>query len=104
MFHWNSGAEAFLACAIFVLAALLALYLKERLYGPVTYFDAVIPLIFLTSLEYETLFLTTNLVHGPLPILLLVIYCIAWKLSRPLTRYAWIMVTNFLIIFTVCVL
>lgn len=100
MFHWNSRAEAFLACAIFVLAALLALYLKERLYGPVTYFDAVIPLIFLTPLEYETLFGTTNLAHGPLPILLLVIYCIGWTLSRPLTRYAWILVTNFLLIYT----
>lgn len=100
MFHWNSRAEAFIACAIFVLAALLALYVKKRLYGPITYADAAIPLIFLTPLEYESLFGTTNLAHGPLPILLLVIYCLGWTLTHLLARYAAVLVTNFLLIYT----
>jgi hypothetical protein len=100
MFHWNSRAEAFLACAIFVIAALLALYLKKRLYGAITYVDAVIPLLFLTPLEYESLFGSTNLSHGPLPILLLIIYCIGWLQPRILVRYAWILITNFLLIYT----
>lgn len=100
MFRWNSRAEAFLACAIFVIAALLALYLKKRLYGALTYADAVIPLIFLTPLEYEAWFGSTNLSHGPLPILLLVIYCIGWTWSRPLVRYTWVLTTNFLLVYT----
>ncbi|HZS28413.1 MAG TPA: hypothetical protein VFB76_14375 [Candidatus Angelobacter sp.] len=100
MFHWSSRAEAFLACAIFVLAALLALYLKNRLFGPITYADVVVPLIFLTPLEYESLFGSTNLSHGPLPILLLMIYCIGWTQPGVRVRYAWILITNFLLIYT----
>lgn len=100
MFRWNSRGEAFLACTIFVLAALLALYLKKRLYGPVTYADVVIPLIFLTPLEYESLFGSTNLSHGPLPVLLLVIYCIGWTLPGVGARYVWVLITNFLLIYT----
>ena len=99
-FRWNSRAEAFLACTIFLLAALLALYLKKRLYGPLTYADAAVPLIFLTPLEYESLFGSTNLSHGPMPILLLMVYCIGWTQARPLLRYAWVLITNFLLIYT----
>jgi hypothetical protein len=100
MFRWSSRAEAFLACAIFVLAALLALYLKKRLYEPITYMDVVVPLIFLTPLEYESLFGSTNLSHGPLPILLLVIYCIGWTQPGARARYVWVLITNFLLIYT----
>ena len=100
MFRWSSRAEACLACAIFVLAALLALYLKKRLYGPIEYADVVVPLIFLTPLEYESLFGSTNLSHGPLPVLLLIIYCIGWTLPGVRARYAWILIINFLLIYT----
>ena len=96
LFHWNSRGEAFLACVPFVLGALLALYLKKRLYGPLTYSDALIPLLFFTPLEYESLFGSTNLSHGPLPILLLVVYCLGWVYES----YAWLLVANFLLIYT----
>jgi hypothetical protein len=96
LFHWNSRAEAFIAWAIFVLAALLALYVKKRLYGPLNYCDAIIPLLFLTPLEYESLFGSTNLSHGPLPILLLMIYCLGWIYES----YAWLLLANFLLIYT----
>jgi len=100
LFRWSSRGEAFLACAIFVLAALLALDLKRRLYGPLTYSDAAIPLIFLVPTEYENLFGATNLSHGPLPILLLVVYCIGWTEKRGWVRYAWVLISNFLLIYT----
>ena len=100
LFRWNSRGEAFLACAIFVAAALLALDLKRRLYGPFTYSDAAIPLIFLIPTEYESLFGATNLSHGPLPILLLVVYCIGWTEKRVWVRYAWVLISNFLLIYT----
>jgi len=100
MFRWSSRADAFLACAIFVLAALVALYLKKRIYGPITYADAVIPLIFLTPLEYESLFGSTNLSHGPLPTLLLMIYCIGWTQPGVRARYVWVLTANFLLIYT----
>ena len=100
MFRWNSRGEAFLAWVIFTIAALLALQLKHRLYGPLTYTDAAIPLLFLMPAEYENLFGATNLSHGALPILLLVVYCISWTLSRPLPRYACVLATNILLIYT----
>jgi hypothetical protein len=100
LFRWNSRGEAFVAWVIFVLAALLALYLKKRLYGPLMYWDVAVPLIFLTPLEYESLFGSTNLSHGPLPILLLVIYCIGWSQRHAVLRYAWVLITNFLLIYT----
>jgi hypothetical protein len=96
LFHWNSRAEAFLAATIFVLAALLALYVKKRLYGPLTYSDVLIPLLFLTPLEYESLFGSTNLSHGPLPLLLLVIYCLGWIYES----YFLVLLINFLLIYT----
>jgi hypothetical protein len=47
LFRWNSCAEAYLVIALVALAAVGALALKRRLYGPLTVWDVVIPLAFL---------------------------------------------------------
>src|SRR5690242_13573308 len=44
-FRWSSRADAFLAGAVVVLAAALALYLKYRIFGKLGIFDVCIPLI-----------------------------------------------------------
>jgi hypothetical protein len=62
--------------------------------------DVIIPIIFFTPLQYETLFGTANFAHGPLPLLLIVLYCLAWTIRRPLLRYALVLILNFITIYT----
>jgi hypothetical protein len=99
-FGWNSRAEAFLATAIVVAAALCAFYLKTKLFGPISFWDVTIPLIFFAPAQFETLWVTPNLAHGPLPLLLVILYCLALTSERTSTRYILILVINFVAIYT----
>lgn len=99
-FQWNSRDEAFLATAIVAIAALCAVYLKTRLWGPICLFDLVIPAIFLTPAQYESLWVTPEYSHGPLPLLLLVLYCLDLTCEREAARYTLILILNFLAIYT----
>jgi len=99
-FRWNSRGEAFMATAIVTAAAIGALYLKTRVWGPLRFFDIAIPLIFFTPAQYESLWLTPDFAHGPLPLLLLVLYCLALTCERPGVRYALILILNFAAIYT----
>ena len=99
-FHWNSRVEAFLATAIIVVAALCALHLKTRLWGPLSFLDIAIPLIFFTPAQYENLWITPNFAHGPLPLVLVIVYCIALTCRRAVTRYSFALLVNFLAIYT----
>jgi hypothetical protein len=99
-FQWNSRSEAFLAGIIVILAAVCALYLKTRLFGPIGFYDVCIPLIFLNPLQHESLFGTTNFAHGPLPVLLVLLYCLAWTISSAPVRYSLVLFINFATIYT----
>jgi hypothetical protein len=99
-FGWNSRSESFLVGGIVILAAACALWLKKRLFGSLTLFDVGIPLILLNTLQYETLFITSNLAHGPLPLLLVLLYCISWTVSRAWLRYSLVLLVNFLALYT----
>lgn len=98
--HWSSRSNSFLVGVILVLAAVAALWLKYRLFGSFTYWDALIPVIFLTPLQYETIVVTANLAHGPVPLLLLMFYCASWSIQNLRWRYASIVFLNFLILNT----
>jgi len=98
--HWNGRYEAFGIGAIIVSAAVLALLLKVRLYGTIGYSDVIIPLLFLTPLQYETLVVTTNPAHGSLPLLLTVLYCLCWLIRTYCRRYSCVLLVNFLLIYT----
>jgi hypothetical protein len=100
LFQWNSHAESFLVLVIVLVAAFSALLLKKRLFGFIGVFDVVIPLIFLTPLQFETLFVTANLAHGPLPVLLVVVYCLAWTIRSRAGRYSSALLLNFVAIHT----
>lgn len=99
-FHWNSRSESFLVGIIVIVVTLLALVLKWRLFGAVTLFDVCIPLIFLNPLQHETLFMTANLAHGPLPVLLVLLYCLAWTIPNLPWRYGLVLLINFATIYT----
>src|SRR5262249_20950276 len=59
-FGWSTRTESFLICGIVLLATVCALWLKWRLFGKLSIFDVCIPLILLSSLQYETLVITAN--------------------------------------------
>jgi len=98
--HWNGRDEAFFVGAIIVIAAVMALLLKVRLYGAVGYSDVIIPLLFLTPLQYETLVVTPNFAHGSLPSLLTVLYCFCWLIRPYHWKYICVLSVNFLLIYT----
>jgi len=97
---WNSRYEAFGIWAIICLACLAALFLKRRLFGKIDYVDVIIPLLFLTPVQYEVLFGGVSPSHGPLPVLLVIVYCLAWTLENERWRYGSIIGLNFLLIYT----
>jgi len=100
MIQWNTRYEAFAIAAVIIVAAALALYLKQRLYGSIQLADLVIPSFFLTPVQYETLIGTTNPAHGAMPLLLMVLYCLSWTLAKNTRKYICVLVTNFLLTYT----
>jgi len=62
--------------------------------------DIAIPLIFFTPAQFESLWITPNLAHGPLPLLLIVLYCLAWTCELPAVRYTLVLILNFAAIYT----
>src|SRR5215472_1227326 len=99
-FQWDSRIESWVVAGIFVLAMLLALWLKWRIFGTVEYYDVVIPSLFLTATQCEAIFGAANFAHGSLPLLLIVVYCLAWPIRATLPRLLPVVFLNFLLIFT----
>lgn len=100
LFAWNSRTESFVVGGVIVVAAVCALYLKKRLYGSFSFFDIAIPALVFTPAQWETLFVTANLAHGPFPLLLLLLYCLSWTLRNRALRYPLLLIVNFGAIYT----
>jgi len=96
--HWNSRYDAFLLGAGIVGVAVLALLLKVRLYGGIAYSDAIIPLLFLTPLQYETLVLSDSAIFF-LPLLFL-LYCSCWLIRAYRWKYVCVLLVNFFLIYS----
>lgn len=98
--RWDSRGTAFLEGAVMVAAMLSALWLKRRLFGYFAASDVVIPAIFL-SLGPCLAFTTTPIVaHGPFPLLLTMLFCLAWTIGNVYWRYGLVLLLNFLLIYT----
>jgi hypothetical protein len=107
--RWNSRAEAlFMVVALFA-AAVVALRLKQKLFGSVfgslgyrglDYSDIAIPCLFLTLAQMEALVGEANPSYSAIPELLIGLYCLAWMLPKPVARYAAVLVLNFVLIYT----
>jgi hypothetical protein len=98
--RWNTRSEALAIVGIVFAATLAAVYLKRRLFGSLSATDVVIPLLFLSRAQYEMLVGATNLSHGPFPLLLTMLMCLAWIQPNRLVRYGLVVLVNFLMIFT----
>jgi hypothetical protein len=99
LFRWNGRVEAFIVGTIIVVTAICALWLKRRLYGQFSVFDALIPALFFTPAQYESLLVTPNFAQGTFPLLLIVLFCLAWT-CRGSFRYPLILFINFLATYT----
>jgi hypothetical protein len=98
--QWNTRAEAFAIGGIVVIAALCALWLKQRLFGSLSYWDAAIPMLFFTRVQWETYLGTTNPAHGSLPLLLVILFALAWTLRRDRVKYPLALAVDFAAIYT----
>ena len=84
--RWTNGNQntmAYLNATCFGLSAVVALWLKSRLCQKLTWADLMIPFLFLTTSQWETLITTPNLSHGPLSglFLLLFLLSLTWPAS-----------------------
>ena len=82
------------------MAMCCAMLLKKRLTSEISWADVSVALIFLTPIQAEIFVLTPNLSHGPMPLLLLILYALSWTIPRTPIRYALVLTLNFLLTFT----
>jgi hypothetical protein len=99
-FRWNSRSEAFVATGLVVAAGLCMVYLKCRLFGPLSWPDVAIPMIVFTPAQWEAVWNTVNFAHGTLPVLLIVLYCLAWTWRNERAKYALITLLNLATLYT----
>jgi hypothetical protein len=99
-FRWNSRTEAFVAAGIVVVTGLCMWYLKYRLFGSLSWTDLAIPVMVFTPAQWEPVWNTVNFAHGTLPVLLIVLYCLAWTWRNERAKYALLAGLNFATIYT----
>ena len=98
--RWSVPAESYMIGACIFGAMLLALLLKRKLFGPLHFYDVVIPLLFLNLTQFETLIGTPNPSYGGFPLLMIMFYCLALLQRDRLLRYSLVLLLNFLLIYT----
>ena len=99
-FYWSSRTESFLIGGSIVISASCAVWLKVRLFHSIELSDVCIPLILFTPLQVGQIFIVANWAHGPLPLFLTILYCLAWTIADLPWRYALMLTINFVTIYT----
>lgn len=97
--HWNGRVESFAIGTLILIGTLLALWLKKKLFGKLHPYDIILITIGLSPVHHELFAYNSNLSHGAMPFLLLILYCISWVSSFKY-KYELILLLNFLMIFT----
>jgi hypothetical protein len=98
--RWNERSETFLVAACIFAAMLAALWLKRKLFGPLTIHDMAIPAMFLTLAQYETLIGIPHPSWRGFPLLMIMLYCLALLQQRTGPKYASLLLLNLLLIYT----
>jgi hypothetical protein len=98
--RWNTRVEALCIGGCVFLAMVLALWLKTKLIGALSYSDVAIPLIFLTLTQYETFLGAADPAYSAIPLVLILVYCLVLLLRNHLARYALMVVLNLLLVYT----
>jgi hypothetical protein len=97
---WNTRAEAFVVGFIFCLAAVAALCLKWRLFGSLTAWDSIIPLIVLSISQVSANVVVAFPSYSAVPVLLLMLYALGLTCRGAGLRYGAVSVLNFTLVFT----
>ncbi len=83
---WDTRAESYVSVAIVAAATIAALALVRRLRGRWVWSDVAVPALMLTVQHYETLVMSPNVAHGPLPLLLVTSFGLAMLVRRERLR------------------
>ncbi|MEI8341403.1 MAG: hypothetical protein WCH43_07720 [Verrucomicrobiota bacterium] len=97
---WNSRWDAFGVSYLILLAAILAIPIARRCGVRSGFAMTAVPLLFFNIRQYEMFAGASNLSHGAMPILLLMLYCLAWFITGRVWRLAILSFLTFLLIFT----
>ncbi len=98
--RWDSRAESFFIGFLVLMAMLAALWLKRRLFGKFEIYDIAVPLIVLTTTQFQTYVGAVNSAPTAFPMFLIVLYCLAWTVKRRLLRNVLVLALNFLLVNT----
>ncbi len=98
--HWDARVDSYVIGGTIFAAMLLALWLKCKLYGTLSYSDLAIPVIFLSLAQYEMLVGASNPACSGFPLLMILLYCLALLSRNRLLRYSLVLALNFLLIYT----
>jgi hypothetical protein len=98
--HWDSRVQAYAIAAAIVLAMLVAMRLKSRVFGPLQFSDVIFPVVFLGLGQWEVLLSAPGPSAQAFPLLLLMLYCLSWAQEKISLRYTGIALLNFLLIYT----
>lgn len=98
--RWNARVDSFTVAVCIFGAMILALLLKRRLFGRFNYSDIAIPLLFLNLNQAEVLLGAPNPSYSGFPLLLMMLYCHALLLHDRVLKYMFLLLLNFLLIYT----
>ena len=97
---WNVRVESLMIGGCVAAAMALALLLKKRLFGRLDYWDALIPMIFLTLAQYDTFLFAPNPAYSGFPVLLLMLTLLALLQRNDVMKYGAVLAINYLLIYT----
>jgi hypothetical protein len=98
--QWNTRVDAFLIAGCIAGATILALLLKKRLFGAITYSDIAIPALGFTLAQCEKIVADPNPAYAGFPLLMIMLFCHALLQTSRFWKYASVLVLNFLLIYT----
>ncbi len=98
--RWDSRVQAYAVAAAIIVAALLAIRVKTKVFGKMRFSDVIIPILFLGLGQWEILLAAPGPSAQAFPLFLLMLYCLAWVQERVWPRYIGICLLNFLLIYT----
>jgi hypothetical protein len=97
---WNAAAIAWLNLCILSLAAIVAVAVKYRIAGNLSISDAVIPWVCLNSSQWDILAGVPDASHGPLPLLLLLLFVLVFMTEPSWPRAATLMLLSIAAVYT----
>ena len=97
---WDVRYDSLWGATMLLVATALALRLKGKMTGTLSFSDAWIPLLFLSLGQFETVLSTPNQSHSVLPLALILLASNVWLSPRPVIRYLTAAAIGVALIFT----